>query len=669
MRCAAALAALLALCACTNNPYPDEDSQRKILYTYFSEAPRTLDPAVAYTTSAHDITGNVYDTLLEYHYLVRPYLLIPGQAERVPEAEPRPGGRVAYRFQLRPDLLYQDDDCFSLGGEGRRTRRIEAADFAFELQRIADPAVNSPVVEPFSHIVGFRDFSQRLLAMRRDDPAFAALRVHEQYQRAGGVEGIRVAGPLELEIELSDPYPQILYWFAMPFTSPVPWEAVEYYDGRGDRAHFADHPVGSGPYRLAIYDKQFRIVLEANPNWYGVRHPEWHAPGATYPSRGEPGDAAAGLLDPAVVGRGLPMIERVEFRREQQPIPQFNKFLQGYYDAAGIIKESFDKVVVEGDRLSPDMQKRGIRLVKVVTPAVYYLGFNMDDEVVGRAGGERSRKLRQAMSLAVDSREWARLFMNGRGIAAQSPLPPGIFGHEDDYQNPFRRVDLPRARSLLEEAGYPGGIDPATGRPLHLTFDTYQTSSEGLLQTRFFVDEWRKIGIDVEIAGTNYNQFQDKVRRGNYQIFMWGWVADYPDPENFLFLLWSQMARTKNEGPNTANFSDPRYDRLFLAMKSRGNDQRRLEIIRKMIAILERERPWIELFYPEDYALYHGWLHYVKPFGMSTPSVKYRDIDPALRAKRRAEWNRPVVWPAYALLGLGVLIVLPGILTFLRERQ
>jgi ABC-type transport system substrate-binding protein len=273
------------------------------------------------------------------------------------------------------------------------------------------------------------------------------------------------------------------------------------------------------------------------------------------------------------------------------------------------------------------------------------------------------------MSLAVDAKEWTRLFINGRGIPAQSLLPPGIYGYDPDYRNPYRRVDLEEAARLLALAGYEGGIDPATGRPLRLTFDTADTSAQGLLRQQFYVNAWRRIGIDVEIAATNYNQFQEKVRNGAYQLFQWGWVADYPDPENFFFLLWSEMARSKNEGPNTANFSDARFDELFLEMKARDNDAERLEIIREMRGILERERPWIELFHPEEYALYHGWLEGVKPAGLSIPTVKYRELDPSLRAELREQWNRPVLWPAYALAALGIAIVVPGIVTFLRERQ
>ena len=120
----------------------------------------------------------------------------------------------------------------------------------------------------------------------------------------------------------------------------------------------------------------------------------------------------------------------------------------------------------------------------------------------------------------------------------------------------------------------PSGIDPATGKPLVLSFDLGDTSTRGSLRFQFFVNEWSRLGLDVEIAATTYNQFQEKVRKGAYQIFMWGWIADYPDPENFLFLLWGPLAHSKSHGSNTANFADPRYDALFARMKVAENGAR-----------------------------------------------------------------------------------------------
>ena len=673
-RLAIGLVALgFALIACTNDPYPGADLTTKVYYTSFSLAPKSLDPAVAYDVAAHAVTANVHDTLLEYHYLERPYRLIPGLARTIPKPKTLPDGRVSYEFKLRKGLLFHDDDAFKLAGKAahgkpKRTREVVAADVAFGLMRIADPAVGSPVVRKFAAITGFLEFRKRLRVLRAGDKSFARLRPHRQYARAGRVPGIIVEGKYTLRLVLTRADPQILYWFALPFTTPVPWEAVQYYDGKDGRPHLQDHPVGTGPYRMTVYNKQFRMVLERSANWYGRRHPERKAPAATFPSRAEIARLAPGRIDPAYGGRPLPFIERIEFRRDKESIPRFNKFLQGYYDRSGIIKESFDQMV-QNDALSPKMTKRGIKLEKTVEASIFYVGFNMLDKTVGAANGTRGRKLRQAMSLALDVKEYLRLFANGRGVAAHGPVPPGLFGYDANYKNPYRIHDLSRAKALLAEAGYKGGIDPATGKPLKLTFDTGNTQAQAMLRYQYFVNAWRRIGLDVDVKATNYNQFLQKLKVGAYQLYFTGWIADFPDPENFLFLLETSSGRKVSGGSNYSNFANPEYDALYKKMRSLPNGPERLSTIRAMVTILERERPWIELYHDEDYTLIQPWLRNARSFGLSYPTLKYLDIVPAQRARLRKAWNEPIVWPAWLLLGLVGAFVLPGVITFFRERQ
>jgi peptide/nickel transport system substrate-binding protein len=664
--CAVLSCALLAS-GCTNDPYPAADRDKKIVYSSFSEAPKTLDPAVAYTTAEHIVTGNVFDTLLEYNYLKRPYELIPGLAEAVPKPESLPSGHQSYRFRLRPGVRFHDDPCFALGQAGRTTREVTAADLAFQFARLADPAVNSPVAGTFGDVLGFTDFGKRLVEKRKADPAFAALPPHEQYRQAGPIEGVMLHGAREIEFVLASPNPQLLYWFAMPFTTPMAWEAVAYYDGKEGRANLADRAVGTGPFRLALYEKQHRFTLARNEAWYGRMPENAGAPGTVFPKEIDPEDVEARRIDPAYAGRRLPLLDEIRFTREKEGIPRFNKFLQGYYDESGIIKESFDAVIVRDD-LSPEMKARGMRLDKEVEPSVFYLGFNMEDKTVGAPAGDKGRKLRQAMSLAIDTEEYLRLFLNGRGVPAQSPLPPGIFGYRKDYRNPFRQPDLKRARELLNEAGYKNGIDPATGRPLKLSFDTGNTTAAAYLQYEFWVGAWRGLGLDVAINATTYNQFQQKVRQGAYQIFTWGWIADFPDPENFLFLLVCENARSKNGGPNTAGFCDPDYDALYRTMKNMPSGEKRAEMIARMLAILEHERPWIELYHSEEYSLRHAWVLNSKSMGISVPTQKYEDVDPALRARMQADWNAPVRWPLYLALIALIAVTVPAVRTYYRER-
>ncbi len=247
-------------------------------------------------------------------------------------------------------------------------------------------------------------------------------------------------------------------------------------------------------------------------------------------------------------------------------------------------------------------------------------------------------------------------------------MPPGIFGYQPGYKNPFRQVDLAKGRELLSEAGYKNGVDPATRLPLKLTFDTGNTTAEALLQYEFFVAGWRQLGLDVRINATTYNQFQQRVRQGAYQIFTWGWIADFPDPENFLFLLECANARSKSQGPNTANFCNEDYDKLYREMKNLPNEPKRERLIERMVTILERERPWIELHHREDFTLRHAWLANAKPMGISYPVYKYIDVKPSERARLQAAWNGPVRWPLYVLAFAIVALVVPAVRTYYRER-
>jgi oligopeptide transport system substrate-binding protein len=675
---AAVLGVLAFTLGCTNSPYPPEASAERVLYAPYSEAPKTLDPVVGYSTSDHAVTAKVYDTLLDYHYLKRPYELVQGLAKAVPKAETLDGGKVRYHFELREGLIYHDDACFSSSAgrpefasrfDGSR-RRIVADDFVFAIQRVFDSEVGSPVAEPFSHVEGLPEFGRRLGEKRKTSPGFAKLPISEQYRAVGPVSGLEALSERELVVTLSVAYPQILYWFAMPFSSPMPFEAVDYYDGEHGRPALSEHMVGSGPFILERYEKRSRISFRKNPDWYGHRPLTAPAPAARFPSVDDvPNLSPEERVEFApLVGRALPLVERVELRREEEVIPAFNKFVQGYYDQSGIARESWGKVVHEGG-LSAEMAKKGMRLHKSVVPAFYYIGFNLDDEVVGTKAGERSRLLRQAMGLATDAEEYSRRFQNGRGIMAETLLPPGIFGYDEAYKNPFRGPNLKRAQELLAQAGYPEGIDPKTGRPLKLTFDVADTTPESRVRFLFWTNQWRKLGIQVELSATNYNKFQEKIRDGAYQVFQFGWVADYPDPENFLFLLTTAMARSVSGGPNSVNFKNAQYDTLFEQMKTMESGPLRAKIISEMRSLVERERPWIELFHPEEYVLGHGWLEGVKPFGLSVSTTKYLSVDPVARQKLRAVWNRPIIWPfGVGLLLLGALVI-PLYRTYQREQR
>jgi len=423
------------------------------------------------------------------------------------------------------------------------------------------------------------------------------------------------------------------------------------------------------------------MLTENNPNLQMVMERNSNFHGEKYPTEGEKGDNEEGFLDDA--GKPIPFIDKVVYSLEKEDIPSWNKFLQGYYDASGISSDSFDQAIKFNSSgevgLSEDMKEKGISLLTSVGTSTYYTGFNMQDSVVG-GYSERARKLRQAISIAVDMEERISIFHNGRGIAAQGPIPPGIFGYLDGEEgiNPYvydwingkpERKSIEEAKKLLVEAGYPNGRDAKTGKPLILNFDTPATGPDAKARLDWLRKQFKKIDLQLVIRSTDYNRFQDKMLKGTAQIFEWGWNADYPDPENFLFLLYGPNAKISKNGENAANYNNKEFDKLFDVMKNMSNGLARQKVINTMVDIARKDGPWIWGLHPKNFALFHSWYKNAKPNLMANNTLKYKRIDAELRAELRAKWNKPNLVPVYIVLGLLILGFIPAMFSYRRKNR
>lgn len=714
--CLLALAAFLSGCGeVWNNPYPTQDGGRNILYSAFTERPKHLDPVQSYSEDEAEFNAQVYEPPLQYHYLKRPYTLIPLTAEALPRPRtvdaagrdvPPDSPRVAYTLyevRIRPGILYQPHPAFARGPDGNLlyhsltqsdlrdiftlrdfphsgTRELTAEDYTYQIKRLAHPRLHSPVFGLMSeYIAGLKEFAE---ALKAEDKALAASGKKNAWLDLSKIplSGVVLIDKYSYRIRIKGRYPQFAYWLAMNFFAPVPIEADRFYaqPGMAEKNLILDwYPVGTGPYMLTENNPNARMVLERNPNYRGE----------AYPAEGEEGDAAAGLL--ADAGKRLPFIDKVVFTREREGIPYWNKFLQGYYDFSGISSDSFDQAVrisVEGEAsVSPEMTRKGIKLEASVGTATRYFAFNWLDPVVGgsqadAAARERAKKLRQAISIALDWEEFISIFANGRGIPAQGPIPPGIFGFRTGTVgiNPVvydwaggapRRKSIEAAKKLLVEAGYPDGRDAKSGQPLVLYLDTTDRGPGDKPRLDWYRKQFAKLDVQLEIRGTDYNRFQEKVRKGAAQIFVWGWNADYPDPENFLFLFHGPQSRAKFQGENAANYANPEYDRLFEQVKHMENGPARQALIDRMMVILREDAPWSFGFHPKDYSLHHGWVANLKPNHMARNGLKYQKVDAAQRERQRAEWNRPVLWPLGLLAVILALSAAPAVAGWRRREQ
>jgi ABC-type transport system substrate-binding protein len=596
-----------------------------------------------------------------------------------------------YELKLKPGIRFQPHPAFALdthgqplylgqkASEGRYsladfphtgTRELTADDYIYQLKRLANPRLHSPIFGMMAEkIVGLKELGEVLAKATQGQAADQWLDL-DAYPLAG----VQKIDRYTWRIRLKGKYPQFLYWLAMPFFAPVPREAERFFAQPGMAARNLTldwWPVGTGPYMLTENDPNRRMVLARNPNFHGQ----------TYPCEGEADDRAAGLL--ADCGKALPFVDQAIFTREKEAIPYWNKFLQGYYDASGISSDSFDQAVrvnVGGDvALTDEMREKGIRLLTSVKTSTFYMGFNMLDPVVGGLS-PRATKLRQAISIAIDQEEFISIFQNGRGIAAQGPLPPGIFGYEagpehidhvvyDWVDGKPQRKSAEVAKRLLAEAGYPNGRDEKSGEPLVVNLDTTGGGMGEKSRLDWLTRQFARIDVQLVVRSTDFNRFQDKIRKGNVQLFYFGWNADYPDPENFFFLLDGNEAKVGKGGENAANYANPAFDQLFSRMKNMDNTPERLAIIRQMQKILHHDAPWVFGLHPKSYTLSHRWLKNRKPSDVGNNMLKYQRIDTAERAAARQQWNRPVFWPLGVAVVLLMLAVVPGFLGYRRRER
>ncbi len=554
------------------------------------------------------------------------------------------------------------------------TRELVAEDFVYALKRHATTRITTPIFGIFSeYIVGLKEYGELIKAedakLRAGlDPA--SLDKPFLDFRRWPLAGATAPEKYLLRIRIKGKYPQWKYWMQMTFTAPVPWEADAFYAQPGMAAvglTLDMWPVGTGPYMMAEYIKDRRHVMVRNPNYRGE----------PYPCEGAPGDKEAGLLDDC--GKKTPFVDRYVSTVEREAVPQRSKFRQGFYDVEVFERTDtgmdYRVAMQDSEEVRKEYQEKGFRLAQFSDVSSWIIGFNMLDPVIGYgdtpAQRERNRKLRQAISIAIDWEEFSNVFPKKGGEVAMSPLPKGIpgsrFGTPEgidpithklvDGKAVRRSID--EAKKLMVEAGYPSGRDAVTGRPLVINYDYYAPATpERKPEIDWVVRQFAKIDIQLEVRATDNNQFQDKVRKGKYQVFWLGWNADYPDAENFMFLLYGPNGKTKYDGENTSNYANPEYDRLFAQMKTLDDGAEKQALIDRMVKILQADAPWSFGYFPYSSAAVQHWVYNSKPAILVRDQGRYLRLDPQERVARLQAWNKPVWWPmVLGALALAALIL------------
>ncbi len=726
----AAVAVFLAACGVPNNPNPPGSEGTNTYFTATQESsPKYLDPTSSYSTNETPIVFAVYEPLLRYHYLKRPYELEPRLAEELPVpryydkdghemAADAPGEQVAesvYDVRIKKGVLFAPHPAFAKNADGSfvyrdlkasdlagkfalsdfpktGTRELVADDFVYSIKRMATPRVKSAAFSVMNeYIVGMKEYAKRVRVVdaglrkgiaptRRDLPYLDFRQIP--------FEGATALDPYTLRIRVVGKYPQFKYWLAMTFFAPIPWEAEAFYAQPGMNEHNLTlnyWPAGTGPFMPTEYVENRRHTLVRNPNFRGD----------PYPCEGEPGDREAGLL--ADCGKKMPFLDRIVFNIEKERLPMKTKWRAGYLDEPDIEHLTwgleFANEARDSDKTAAEFKEKGFRFPRGVEATNWYIGFNWWDPTVGKgktaADQERNRKLRQALQIAVDWEEYSDLFesQGKAGPSATGPLPPPVFGFrtgeegmnryaydwkvENGKAQPVRK-SLAVAQKLMEEAGYPGGRDVKTGQPLVMNYDYQRVPTPELrAEIDWVIKQFGKLGVQLELRATDYNRFQDKMNAGSAQIFWWGWNGDYPDAENFLFLLYgpNSKALTKGQGENASNYQNDEYDALYEKLRYMDDGPAKQATIDQMVEIVRRDSPWLWGYNPYAVGSYQPWTSNGKPTQMIREVLEYRRIDPAMRARLVGQWNPPHFWPLWAIVALFLLGLWPAWRAFkARER-
>jgi ABC-type transport system substrate-binding protein len=556
----AVTAAVFVLAGC-DRLTSGEDPNEMVLHHALATRLTGLDPGDQRNVSALTIKSQIFEPLYQYHFLKRPYQLVPLLAEEMPQVS---DDKLTYTIRVKKGVYFQDDKCFP-GGKGRE---VKASDFVFAIKRIANIKYLSQNWSIFDDkIVGLDEFREYTKTCKK----------REDIDYSRPIEGLQTSDDYTLLIRLKKPWPQLLtYALSDTATSPVAKESVDYYG-----KDIISHPVGTGPFKLKQWCRRSYIELVRNPTFRGE----------AYPSEGEAGDAEAGYLDDA--GKIMPFADRVIWTVIEEAQPRWFLFLQGKLDSGAIPKDNWGEAIIGKSELTPEMRQRNIHLKTFLDPTTFFLGFNMQDPILGK-----NKPLRCAISCAIDREKFIELFRNNRDMVAHGIIPPLMASYNPKIKEKgYARYNPDEAKALLKEAeNIYGGELPTLKIGMPGTDTFFRQFGQ------FFERQLEAINLDVEVEYMDGPTYWGKLHTRSLQIFASGMGATLPDAQDILQSFYSKYWAP---GSNSFNYANPEFDKLYEKIAVMFDCPKRQELYRKMELIALEDCPAAFLNHRVAYALHH----------------------------------------------------------------
>ena len=575
----------------------------KTLRTTFRSGESKLDPQAESDEASGTLNDHIFDSLLEYDYLARPAKLRPRAAAALPEVN---ADGTVYVFHVKPGIYFTPDPAF----KGRK-RELTAEDYAYSIRRLYDPKLKSQ----WLFLVEGK--------IKGADAVMADARKTNRYDYDRPIEGLRAIDRYTLRIELNATDFGFSYVFAMPPTSAVAREVAEDY---GDDFHA--HPVGTGPFLLKSWTRGSKIVLEANPEFR-----------EEYFEGESGGDARSQEIAARLKGKRLPIIGRVEVYVIDEDQPRWLAFLNAEHDYIRPLPEDFGQIALPGGELAPNLRKKGITTTPDEIAYVTYTTFNMQAQIDGMkndVGGYTPERiaLRRAIAMAYRVDEQVALLDKHQSMRAYTPLPPAVAGHDPNFVSPTLEYNPAKAKALLDMFGFidrdgDGYRENPDGSPLVFDHAWYPTQRE-----RQRNQLWKRSMDDIGIRVTfdkveKLPELRKQARFGKVQSFSYGWIADYPDGENFLQLMWKGSIGQANY----AMFDLPEYNELYAKAKRLPDGPERNALYARMVKLICVYVPWMVETYKTTTILMHPWLLNYKKHPFAHEPWRYVDIDLARQPK------------------------------------
>ena len=539
--------------------FAQSGAEKKVLRYAFPVAESNFDPAQITDLYSRTVATSIFESPYEYEFMAQPVGIRPSTAAAMPEIS---DDFRTFTIRIKPGILFADDPAF----KGKK-RELTAEDYVYSLKRHYDPrwkSGNLYILEN-AKILGLSELRKRLMDAGKP------------FDYDTPVEGLRALDRYTLQIKLAESSPRFIYSFFTDgsFTGALAREVVEFY---GDR--IGEHPVGTGPYRLADWKRSSRIVLAKNPNYREVLYDE--NPPAS--------NARLVAIAQQYKGKRLPMIDEVHISIIEEVQPRWLAFLNGEHDLMDRLPADFATSVIPNNELAPNLAKQGMKAFRYPLSDVAVSYFGMEHPVVG---GYEPHKvaLRRAISLAVDVDREIRLVRRGQAIPGQGPIPPGTVGYDPKFKTTMSDYDLGRAKALLDMYGYvdkdgDGWRDQPDGSPLLLEYSTQPDQ-----QNRQLSEQWNRnmkaINIRIEFKTAKWPENLKTSRTGKLMMWGLGWSGG-PDSDTFLALGYGP-----NKGQaNHARFDLPAFNKLYEQQRGMPNGPERNTVMAEAAKLMVAYMPY-----------------------------------------------------------------------------